>query len=163
MQNDNLPYVYCTPGYGFSYSPQDQYSYMPGMFMGVDGSVVGSQQYFTNPYQPPGSPSGYFPILIQPTADLSSAVSLEPPVFSTGTSVASRPANTSIKDTHQMSGNTMASQTIPSGSPAIGSSHHAYQNQSTNKPSDLSGAIVARHDKPSTSNLTVRVDADKVL
>ncbi|XBI71256.1 hypothetical protein VPH35_065524 [Triticum aestivum] len=162
LTNDNLPYVYCTPGYEFSYSSQDQYtSYMPGMFMGVDGSVVGSQQYFTNPYQPPGSPSGYFPVYLQPTTDLSSAVSLEPPVFSTGTSVASRPVNTSIKDTHQMSGNTMASRTVSSASPAIGSSHHAYQNQSTNKPSDLPGANVARHDKPSTSHLTVLVDTDK--
>uniref|UniRef100_A0ACD5XFB6 Uncharacterized protein n=1 Tax=Avena sativa TaxID=4498 RepID=A0ACD5XFB6_AVESA len=163
LSNDNLPYVYYTPGYGYSYSSQDQYTYMPGMVMGVDGTIAGSQQYFTSPYQPPGSPSGYFPVLIQPTTDMSSTVSLEHPTFSTGSSVASRPANTRIKDRPQMSGNTTvsqtASQTVPSGSPAIAPSHRTYQNQSTNKPSDLPGANVTRRDNPSTSQLAIPVDA----
>lgn len=159
LPNDNLSYVYCTPGYGFSYSPQDQYTYMPGMFMGVDGSAVGSQQYFVSPYQPPDSLAGYYPIFIQPTTDLSSTASFEPPVFSTGTSVASRPTNTSIKDRYQISGNTSASQTVPSGSPADGFFHHAYQNKSTNKPCDLAGANATRRDKPLTSHLTNPVDA----
>jgi hypothetical protein len=122
------------------------------MVMGVDGTIVGSQQYFTNPYQPPGSPSGYFPVFVQPTTDMSSTVSLEPPTFGTGSSVASRPANIRIKDRPQMSGNTMvsqtASQTVPSGSPAIAPSHRPYQNQSTNKPSDLPSVNVMRRDNP---------------
>ncbi|KAM0875217.1 hypothetical protein ACQ4PT_036910 [Festuca glaucescens] len=163
QSNDNLPYVYCTPGYGYSYSSQDQYAYMPGMVMGVDGTIVGSQQYFTSPYQPPGSPSGYFPVFIQPTTDMSTTVSLEPPTFSTGSSVASRPANIRIKDRPQMSGNTTvsqtASQTVPSGSPAIGPSHRTYQNQSTNKPSDLPSANVTRRDNPSTSHFAIPVDS----
>ncbi|CAM0872938.1 unnamed protein product [Alopecurus aequalis] len=163
LSNDSLPYVYCTPGYGFSYSSQDQYTYMPGMVMGVDGSVVGSQQYFSSPYQPPGSPSGYFPVFIQPTTDMSSAVSVEPPSFSSGSSVASRPVNTSIKYRPQISGNTTSSQTAsraaPSGSSAIGSSDRTYQNQSTNKPSDLPGANVTKRDNPSTSHSTIPVDA----
>jgi hypothetical protein len=143
---------------------------MPGMVMGVDGTIVGSQQYFTSPYQPPGSPSGYFPVYIQPTRDMSSTVSLEPPTFSTGSSVGSRPANTRIKDRPQMSGNKTVSQTgsqtVPSGSPAISPSHRTYQNQSTNKPSDIPSANMTRHDNPSTSHLAIPVDAssaDKVL
>ncbi|KAF0909660.1 hypothetical protein E2562_000021 [Oryza meyeriana var. granulata] len=166
LSNDNLPYVYCTPGYGFSYYSPDQYAYMPGcpgMVMGADGSFVGSQQYFASPYQLPGSPSGFFPMSIQPTTDFSSTASAEPPLCSTGTVtsvVANRLANTTMKNKYQMSGNTApASQTTPSGSLAVGHPQHAYENESTNKPSNLSDANMSRHDKPSTSHVTIPVDA----
>uniref|UniRef100_A0A0E0GLL4 YTH domain-containing family protein n=1 Tax=Oryza nivara TaxID=4536 RepID=A0A0E0GLL4_ORYNI len=166
LSNENLPYVYCTPGYGFSYYSPDQYTYMPGMVMGVDGSFVGSQQYFASPYQLPGSPSGFLPMSIQPTTDFSSTVSAEPPLLSTGTgtsAVASRLANTSMKNKYQMSGNTApASQTAPSGSPAVGRPQQAYENESTNKPSNPPDANMSRRDKSSTSLVTVPVDASSI-
>ncbi|KAG8063603.1 hypothetical protein GUJ93_ZPchr0003g17838 [Zizania palustris] len=157
LSNDNVPYIYGTPGYGFSYYSPDQYIYMPGMVMGVDGSLVGSQQYFTTPYQLPGSPSGFFPMSIQPTTDFSSTVSVEPPLRSTSTSVvASRLANTTMKNKYQMSENTTpASQATPSGSPAVGRPQHAYENQSKNKPSVLPDANMSRRDKSSTSHVTI--------
>ncbi|XP_040377937.1 YTH domain-containing protein ECT4-like isoform X2 [Oryza brachyantha] len=163
LPNDNLPYVYCTPGYGFSYYSPDQYTYMPGMVMGVDGSFVGSQQYFASPYQLPGPASGFFPMSIQPSADFSSNVSAEPPLCSTGTGtsvVASRLANASMKNKYQMSGNTApASQTAPSGSPAVGRPQHAYENEITNKPSNLPDTNMSKRDKSSASHITIPVDA----
>uniref|UniRef100_A0A0D9VTD1 YTH domain-containing family protein n=1 Tax=Leersia perrieri TaxID=77586 RepID=A0A0D9VTD1_9ORYZ len=159
ISNDNLPYVYCPPGYGFSYYSPDQYAYMPGMVMGVDGSFVGSQQYFASPYQLPGSPSGFLPMSIQPT-DFSSTVSAEPPLHTTGTSTSVVASRLAMKNKHQMTGNTApASQTATSGSSAAAHPQRAYENENTNKPSNLPDANMSRHDKSSSSHVTVPEDA----
>jgi hypothetical protein len=67
-QTENMPYVYYTPtSYGYVQSPYNPYNpYIPGAIIGVDGSYLGTQQYYTVPtYDNPASSSPYYPMVVQ--------------------------------------------------------------------------------------------------
>ncbi|XP_048321340.2 YTH domain-containing protein ECT4 isoform X1 [Ziziphus jujuba] len=66
--NENLPYVYYTPTYGYTQSPYNPYNpYIPGAMIGVDGPFVGAQQYYSvPPYQNAVSSPAYIPVVVQP-------------------------------------------------------------------------------------------------
>ncbi|XP_057416639.1 YTH domain-containing protein ECT4 [Lotus japonicus] len=74
-QNENFPYVYYTPSYGFAQSPYNPYNpYIPGAMIEVDGSFGGVQQYYSVPnFQNPVSASPYIP-LVQPDNYLDSSI-----------------------------------------------------------------------------------------
>ncbi|KAI8003791.1 YTH domain-containing protein ECT2 [Camellia lanceoleosa] len=79
-QTESLPYVYYTPSYGYAQSPYNPYNpYIPGAMLGVDGSFVGTQQYYAIPsYENPlSSPSG-FPMVIQSGPEMISSSTTEP-------------------------------------------------------------------------------------
>ncbi|KAL3812232.1 hypothetical protein ACJIZ3_013500 [Penstemon smallii] len=69
--NETLPYVYYTPGYGYTQSPYNPYNpYIPGAMMGVDGSFITPQQYYALPsYENPVTSSAYVPMVLQPRPD----------------------------------------------------------------------------------------------
>nr|CAD1829718.1 unnamed protein product [Ananas comosus var. bracteatus] len=64
-QAEGSPYVYYAPNYGYPQSHYNPYNpYMPSSVVGPDGSIIGMQQYLTNPayHQQITSPS-YFPVI----------------------------------------------------------------------------------------------------
>ena len=49
-QAENFPYLCYTPSYEYTESPYNPYNpYIPGALIGIDGSYIGSQQYYTVP------------------------------------------------------------------------------------------------------------------
>ncbi|KAI3459177.1 hypothetical protein Pfo_015840 [Paulownia fortunei] len=70
--NESLPYVYYTPNYGYGQSPYNPYNpYIPGAMIGVDGSFVAPQQYYTFPsYENPISSPAYVPMVLQSRPDI---------------------------------------------------------------------------------------------
>ncbi|KAK1390335.1 YTH domain-containing protein [Heracleum sosnowskyi] len=71
-QTENFPYLYYTPGYGYSQTSYNPYNpYIPGAMVGIDGSYIGSQQYYTVPsYENIGSTPGYYPMVVQSGPDV---------------------------------------------------------------------------------------------
>ncbi|XP_074383067.1 uncharacterized protein LOC141724727 isoform X2 [Apium graveolens] len=71
-QTENIPYLYYTPGYGYSQTSYNPYNpYIPGAMIGMDGSHGGSQQYYTVPsYENTVSTPGYYPMVVQPGQDV---------------------------------------------------------------------------------------------
>ncbi|KAG8370582.1 hypothetical protein BUALT_Bualt14G0132100 [Buddleja alternifolia] len=69
--NESLPYVYYDPNYGYTQSPYNPYNpYIPGAVMGVDGSFVAPQQYYTLPsYENQVSSPAYVPVVLQSRPD----------------------------------------------------------------------------------------------
>ncbi|CAA2988862.1 YTH domain-containing family 3-like isoform X1 [Olea europaea subsp. europaea] len=69
--NESLPYVYYIPGYGYAQSSYNPYNpYIPGAMMGVDGSFVGAQQYYSLPsYENPVPSPVYIPMIANSTTD----------------------------------------------------------------------------------------------
>lgn len=92
MQTESFPYAYYTPSYGYAESPYNPYNpYIPGAIVGVDGSFVGGQQYYTGPaYRQPSS-AAYLPVIIQPRPDILPNASFGPSLLNSGASSASRP------------------------------------------------------------------------
>ncbi|GAB4825619.1 YT521-B-like domain [Ancistrocladus abbreviatus] len=90
-QTESYPYVYFTPSYGYGESPYNPYNpFIPGAVIGVDGSYVATQPYYTvPPYQNSVSSPGYFPIVVQSRPDVVGSSSTDP-LLDTGTSAASR-------------------------------------------------------------------------
>ncbi|KAL5541452.1 hypothetical protein UlMin_009162 [Ulmus minor] len=88
-QNENLPYVYYTPTYGYAQSPYNPYNpYIPGAMIGVDGPFVGAQQYYSiPPYSNTVSSPAYVPVVVQPDMIPTSSPGT---MFDTGSSI-SRP------------------------------------------------------------------------
>jgi YTH domain-containing family protein len=136
LQTEDLPYLYYTPGYGYTYPSPDQYAVY--------------QQYMAGPsYQSQNqvSPSAYVPVVIQPGSDFSSYASLvafNPSAVSTdvtgiGSGLTSSPLvnNTSAKGRPH----TSTSGTISPVSLVTGASRSSNQNQVANKP--LVGSIVS--------------------
>ncbi|KAK7388055.1 hypothetical protein VNO78_22858 [Psophocarpus tetragonolobus] len=95
VQNENFPYVYYTPSYGFAQSPYNPYNpYIPGAMIGVDGSFGGTQQYYPLPnYRNPISSPAYIPVVVQPDYLPNSSVDS---LFDTSASV-SRPDGKGFK------------------------------------------------------------------
>ncbi|KAL6008693.1 hypothetical protein ACLOJK_021919, partial [Asimina triloba] len=98
VQTENLPYVYYTPSYGYAQSPYNPYNpYIPGAVVGVDGPLVGTQQYYTGPgYQHPVSSPAYFPVIVQSSPDAMPST-LEPTMLNLGVSSANRTDGTGFK------------------------------------------------------------------
>ncbi|CAA2946269.1 YTH domain-containing family 3-like isoform X1 [Olea europaea subsp. europaea] len=71
VSNEGVPYVYYTPNYGYAQSPYNPYNpYIPGAMVGVDGSFVGAQQYYTIPsYENPVSSPAYISMIANNTID----------------------------------------------------------------------------------------------
>lgn len=71
MSNEGVPYVYYTPNYGYAQSPYNPYNpYIPGAMVGVDGSFVGAQQYYSLPsYENPVPSPVYIPMIANSTTD----------------------------------------------------------------------------------------------
>ncbi|PIN19454.1 putative high-glucose-regulated protein [Handroanthus impetiginosus] len=69
--NENLPFVYYTPSYGYGQSPYNPYNpYIPGAVIGVDGSVAAPQQYYALPsYESSVSSPAYVPVVVQSRPD----------------------------------------------------------------------------------------------
>ncbi|EYU26196.1 hypothetical protein ABFS82_07G001400 [Erythranthe guttata] len=67
VTNENLPYVYYNPSYGYGQSPYNPYNpYIPGAMIGLDGSIVAPQQYYAIPsYENPISSPSYVPVVLQ--------------------------------------------------------------------------------------------------
>ncbi|XAR49739.1 hypothetical protein NMG60_11033027 [Bertholletia excelsa] len=80
VQTESLPYVYYTPSYGYAQSPYNPYNpYIPGAMIGVDGSFIGTQQYYTIPsYENSVSSPAYVPVVVQPGSEIISAGTTEP-------------------------------------------------------------------------------------
>ncbi|CAA2963691.1 YTH domain-containing family 2 [Olea europaea subsp. europaea] len=72
LPNDCLPYVYYAPNYGYAQAPYNPYNpYIPGSMIGVDGPLVGGQQYHTVPsYEIPVSSTAYVPVAFQSNLDI---------------------------------------------------------------------------------------------
>lgn len=136
LQMEDLPYLYYTPGYGYTHPSPEQYAvyqqYMPGP---------------TYQAQTQLPPSAYVPVVIQPGSDFSSyasLVSFDPSAVSTnvtGTSTgltsSQLASNTSVKGRpHTSTSGTMSPVSLVTG--ASRSSQHS---QITNKP--LVGSIVS--------------------
>ncbi|KAK4380157.1 hypothetical protein RND71_002019 [Anisodus tanguticus] len=70
--NENLPYMYYTPNYGYVQSAYNPYNpYIPGAVAGVDGSYLGAQQYYTIPsYENNVSLPSYFPVVLPNASDV---------------------------------------------------------------------------------------------
>ncbi|XP_075085695.1 YTH domain-containing protein ECT4 isoform X2 [Nicotiana tabacum] len=70
--NENLPYMYYTPNYGYAESLFNPYNpYIPGAVAGVDGSYLGAQQYYAIPsYESNVSSPSYFPVVLLNTSDV---------------------------------------------------------------------------------------------
>ncbi|KAJ8528903.1 hypothetical protein K7X08_030643 [Anisodus acutangulus] len=70
--NENLPYMYYTPNYGYAQSAYNPYNpYIPGAVAGVDGSYLGAQQYYTIPsYENNVSLPSYFPVVLPNASDV---------------------------------------------------------------------------------------------
>jgi hypothetical protein len=136
LQTEDLPYLYCTPGYGYTYPTPDQYAVY--------------QQYMAGPAyhsQTQPSPSAYVPVVIQPGSDFSSyasLVSLNPPGISTSVTGTST-GLTSSRLVNNTSANgrphTSTSGTISPVSLVTGASRSSNHSQVTNKP--LVGNIVS--------------------
>ncbi|CAI9765801.1 unnamed protein product [Fraxinus pennsylvanica] len=71
VSNEGVPYVYYTPNYGYAQSPYNPYNpYIPGAMVGVDGSFVGAQQYYTiPPYENTVSSPAYISVIANNTTD----------------------------------------------------------------------------------------------
>ncbi|XP_059280852.1 YTH domain-containing protein ECT3 isoform X2 [Lycium ferocissimum] len=70
--NENLPYLYYTPNYEYAESAYNPYNpYIPGAVVGVDGSYLGAQQYYTiSAYENNVSSPSYFPVVLPNTSDV---------------------------------------------------------------------------------------------
>ncbi|XP_073275990.1 uncharacterized protein [Primulina huaijiensis] len=70
--NESLPYAYYTPSYGYEQSPYNPYNpYIPGAIIGMDGSYVTPQQYYSlSSYETPVSSPAYVPMVIQSRHDI---------------------------------------------------------------------------------------------
>ncbi|KAF8401258.1 hypothetical protein HHK36_012190 [Tetracentron sinense] len=93
LQAESLPYVYYTPSHGFAVSPYNPYNpHIPGAIVGVDGSFIGTQQYYTGPttIQNSVSSPAFFPIA-QSRPDIIPNSPLDPWLLNTGASNAHRP------------------------------------------------------------------------
>jgi len=100
LQTESSPYVYYSPDYGYAQSSYNPYNpYIPGAGVGVDGPVIGTQQYFSNPSYPlsVSSPTAYIPVIVQPNSDAVPNVSVAPSVFGTVSSIPSRQATAGSK------------------------------------------------------------------
>lgn len=71
VANENLPFVYYTPSYGYGQSPFNPYNpYIPGAMIGVDGSVGAGQQGYALPlYDNSISLPSYVPVVLQSRPD----------------------------------------------------------------------------------------------
>ncbi|URE34387.1 YT521-B-like domain [Musa troglodytarum] len=141
LQAESLPYVYYSPGYVYAQSPFNQYtSYVPGAVTGLDGSILGTQHYLSSPsYQPPISSPACIPVIVQPSSDFVTSRSMDPFLFGTSTSVATRPANASTKVPTQASVSVAAaSQLATSMSPSLmlDTSQPLHKNLAAFKPSE---------------------------
>lgn len=79
-ETENFPYLYYTPSYGYTQTPYNPYNpYIPGALIGVDGSYIGSQQYYTVPTSENTlSSPGYYPMFVQSGPDVYSNNTREP-------------------------------------------------------------------------------------
>ncbi|XP_008781056.2 YTH domain-containing protein ECT4-like [Phoenix dactylifera] len=141
MQTESLPCVYYTPSYGYAQTPYNQYNpYIPGAVVGVDGTFIGSQQYFSSQYQTPVSSPAYIPVVVHPTSDFVPHSSADPLLFSSGASIASRSVNAGTKSAPLQAslGVAASSQTAAAGNPPP--AYEPYQpsqrNRTTTKPSE---------------------------
>lgn len=148
FQAESYPYVYYPPNYGYAQSSYNPYNpYIPGAVIGVDGSFIGTQQYFTNPsYLPPSSPAGYVPLVVQPGSDVSNN-SGGSSVYGTTAPMSSRQGNAGLKYQNQRASANRGpnSQRITSGIQTSESSHSASSEVSVNtlpsKQSSSHGAV----------------------
>ncbi|XP_057809789.1 YTH domain-containing protein ECT4 isoform X2 [Salvia miltiorrhiza] len=69
--NENTPYVYYSPNYGYGQSPFNPYNpYIPGAVIGADGSIISTQQYYALPsYENSVTSASYLPVVFQPRPD----------------------------------------------------------------------------------------------
>ncbi|RAL38609.1 unnamed protein product [Cuscuta campestris] len=67
-QSESFPYVYYTPSYGYAQSAYSPYT--PGAVVGVDPSYMGTQQYYTIPYENPEFAQSYIPMVMQNESDI---------------------------------------------------------------------------------------------
>ncbi|KAL1806773.1 hypothetical protein ACET3Z_029841 [Daucus carota] len=79
-QAENFPYLCYTPSYEYTESPYNPYNpYIPGALIGIDGSYIGSQQYYTVPsYENTVTTPGYYPMVVQSGPDIYPNSTLEP-------------------------------------------------------------------------------------
>ncbi|XP_074587239.1 uncharacterized protein LOC141843109 isoform X2 [Curcuma longa] len=90
---ENMPFMYYTPGYGYSQIPYNQYtSYVPGAATGLDGQFLGVQQYLNIPSYPISSPS-YVPVIGQPGSDFVPTTSIDSSHVGNGTQSGPRSTN----------------------------------------------------------------------
>lgn len=70
--NENTPYVYYSPNYGYGQSPFNPYNpYIPGAVVGADGSIIPAQQFYALPsYEDPATSASYLPVVFQPRPDV---------------------------------------------------------------------------------------------
>nr|KJB12696.1 hypothetical protein B456_002G031800 [Gossypium raimondii] len=94
-QTETLPYVYCTPSYGYAQSPYNPYNpYISSAVMG-DSPFVGAQQYYSfPPYSNPVTPTAYVPVVIQPDGIPNNSTEF---LLDTRASIASRPDGRGVK------------------------------------------------------------------
>lgn len=79
-QAESFPYLYYTPSYEYTESPYNPYNpYIPGAMIGIDGSYIGTQQYYTIPsYENTVATPGYYPMVVQSGLDTLPNTTLEP-------------------------------------------------------------------------------------
>jgi len=100
LQTESSPYVYYSPDYGYAQSSYNPYNpYIPGAAIGVNGPIIGTQQYFSNPSYPlpVSSPTAYIPVIVQPNSNAVPNIPVAPSVFDTVSSIPSRQASPGSK------------------------------------------------------------------
>lgn len=146
--------LYYTPNYGYAQTPYNPYSpYVPGAVVGVDGPFIGSQQYFSSPYQtPPVSSPAYIPVLVHPPSDFVPSSSADPLLFSTSASIASRSVNVGTKSAPLQASSSAAtsSQTVASGNLPSASEPclHSHRNRTRTKLSEGPQVKLQQNNQP---------------
>ncbi|XP_073283514.1 uncharacterized protein [Primulina huaijiensis] len=113
--NESLPFAYYTSSYVYEQSPYNPYNpYIPGAIIGMDGSYVTPQQYYSlSSYETPVSAPAYAPVVIQPRHGIMSNGITDSYAYNT--------ASVNQVDGHSVkynlfSSNSNSSQLLPGGS-----------------------------------------------
>ncbi|PIA60898.1 hypothetical protein AQUCO_00300427v1 [Aquilegia coerulea] len=160
LQTENLPYVYYTPSYGYAQSPYNPYNpYIPGAVIGVDGSFVGMQQYYTgSTYQNPASPA-YYPYLVQPMAENIPSNAQEPHLLNAGVPNVNGTDGPGLKFNHQSASG--GSGKVPLRASLGDNDKNFNQPHSSGKRSEVSKANSANNKQPATHTSTASVSVSR--
>ncbi|KAF5208429.1 Yth domain-containing protein ect4 [Thalictrum thalictroides] len=161
LQTENLPYVYYTPSYGYAQSPYNPYNpYIPGAVIGVDGSYVGMQQYYTgSTYQNHASSPAYYPYLVQPMTENVASNAQEPHLLNAGVPNANSSDGPGFKYNHQSASG--GSGKVPSRA-SLGDGDKTFnQSHSSGKRSEVSKANSTNKKQPATHTTTASVSVSR--
>ncbi|KAL3505573.1 hypothetical protein ACH5RR_030955 [Cinchona calisaya] len=167
-QNESFPFLYYTPNYGYGQSPYNPYNpYIPGAILGVDGSYLGAQQYYTIPsYENPSSSPAFFPVVVQSRSDLI-ANNTTDPFIHTSTSTANRADGPGLKQNISTASSAFTSTLLRPASPHINSltrgSHGTQTSAGSSKRPVTHGNVTSSTSSRPASNQILRGGGTEML